>query len=289
MSYAQARDVSGSTALNFDATTTGVLSWNTHAREGRIAFRLLRDRVPTTPFLDLMTWSESERRSFSPQYDDVRVDTDVIRAYAPFNGIELAADVEFAQLAFSAPYARLDDSVSAYGGGSARILDVAARSQFIVEGERGWCSPTSLAMLHAYHGTDLTTEDTAAAVYDTAYGGTGNWSFNTAYSGALGFRASVAHLRDLEHARQLIEFGLPLAISYSWHGDDLPGAPVEHSDGHFVVLTGFAENGDCAVNDPAHPQLKVVYPRAAIERIWLRAGGVAYAIAPVGIEYAHLL
>lgn len=285
----QARDVGGSTKLNFDVTTSGVLSWNTHASEGRIAFRLLRDDVPTTPFLDLMTWSESGRRSFSPQHDDVRVDTDVIRASAPFDGIEVAADVAFDQLAFSAPYPRGDYGVSTFGGDSARILDVAARSQFVVEGERGWCSPTSLAMVHAYHGIDLTTEGTADAVYDTAYGGTGNWSFNAAYSGVLGFRASVAHLRDLEHARRLIELGLPIAISYSWHGDDLPGAPVEHSDGHFVVLTGFTESGDCAVNDPAHPQLKVVYPRAAIERIWLRAGGVAYAVAPIGIEYARVL
>ena len=35
--------------------------------------------------------------------------------------------------------------------------------------------------------------------------------------------------------------------------------------------------------------MRVVYPRAAIERIWQRNDGVAYVVAPVGIEYADVL
>jgi hypothetical protein len=87
----------------------------------------------------------------------------------------------------------------------------------------------------------------------------------------------------------LIERNLPLAISYSWSEGELPSAPLERSDGHLVVLCGFTRDGDCAVNDPAAPNVRVVYPRAAIERIWQRNEGVAYVVAPIGIEYADVL
>jgi hypothetical protein len=126
-------------------------------------------------------------------------------------------------------------------------------------------------------------------VFDRAYNGTGNWSFNVAFSGNLGLRAAVVYLRNLDHAQRLIEAGIPVAISYSWSAGELPGAPIEHSDGHLVVLCGFAANGDCAINDPAAPNVRVVYPRAPLERVWLRNKGVAYAIAPVGLDFVSIV
>lgn len=144
-------------------------------------------------------------------------------------------------------------------------------------------------MLNAYFGLDYTVQDTARAVFDRAYNGTGNWSFNAAFSGSLGLRAAVVYLRNLDHAQRLIEAGIPIAISYSWKGDELPGAPIDHSDGHLVVLTGFTANGDCAINDPAAPNLRVVYPRAAIEHIWQRNKGVTYAVAPAGLDFVSIV
>ena len=44
-----------------------------------------------------------------------------------------------------------------------------------------------------------------------------------------------------------------------------------------------------AVNDPAAPNVRVVYPRSALERIWQRNDGIAYVVAPAGIEYADVL
>lgn len=287
MAYSEKRDVAETAVLTFAPSAAVVLSWNAHAPEGALAFRLLRAGAPVTPWLDHMRWSASERTSLNPSAAGVTVDTDVIRADRPFDGVEVrASGVHFDLIAASTP--QLPGTSLPYAG-SARILDVPARSQFVFEDKRGWCSPTSLSMLHAYHGIDISVPDTAAAVHDTAYEGTGNWSFNVAYSGALGFRASVVHLPNLDRALQFIERNLPLAISYHWRDGELPGAPIDHSDGHFVVLTGFTDSGDCAVNDPAHPDLRVVYPRAAVERIWQRSGGVAYAVAPVGLEYADLL
>jgi hypothetical protein len=286
-SFAQVLGASETARLLFEPARSGVLSWNAYADTGTIAFRLLRAHAPATAWLDFAEWHPGGSKSFSPAHEDVRVDIDVIRADLPFDGIDVRArGVDFNLVAFastvraqrSLPYAR-----------GAFILDVPARSQYVVEGERGWCSPAALSMIHAYHGIDVSIEDTARAVFDRAYNGTGNWSFNVAYSGRLGLRAVVAYLRNLDQAQRLIERNLPLAISYSWSDGELPGAPLEHSDGHLAVLCGFVENGDCAVNDPAARGVRVVYPRTALEDVWQRGGGVAYVVAPAGIDYADVL
>lgn len=275
--------------FEFDPAREGVISWNTFTERGTIEFRILRAGKPQSAWLKYARWNSGGRHSFSPQSDSdgVRVDTDVLRAKEPFDGLDVRADgVEFRSLSFAAPV-HLQPSLPYMG--TARILDVPARSQYVVEGERGWCSPTSLSMLHAYHGIDHSVQETARNVFDSAYNGTGNWAFNMAYSGALGLRAAVVYLRNLDHAQRLIDAGIPIAISYSWKGDELPGAPIEHSDGHLAVLTGFTSDGDCALNDPAAPQLRVVYPRAAVERIWQRNNGVAYAVAPAGLDFVRIV
>jgi hypothetical protein len=280
-------DVESLGTLLFDTAREGVLSWNTFSETGELQFRLLRARMPATPWLQHAEWSGEGRRSFSPEHEDVRVEVDVIRSVQPFDGIELRAPgVHFNAIMFASPV-RNQPSMPYIG--EARILDVPARSQFVVESERGWCSPTSLSMLNAYHGIDYDVPATARAVFDRAYNGTGNWSFNVAFSGSLGLRAAVVYLRNLDHAQQLIDAGIPIALSYSWSDGELPGAPLEHSDGHLAVLCGFTANGDCAVNDPAAPNVRVVYPRAALERVWLRNNGIAYAVAPIGLDFVPIV
>jgi hypothetical protein len=286
--FAQTLAAGGSARLFFEPTRSGVLSWNTHAESGRIAFRLLRAHQPSGDWLDLAEWRPGGAKSFSPEHEGTRVDIDVIEAAQPFDGIEVRArDVEFDLVAFSSA---LRARPSLPYAGDALILDVPARSQYEdAANKRGWCSPASLTMIHAFHGIEYSVAETARAVSDRAYNGTGNWAFNVAYSGRLGLRGVVAHLCNLDHAQRLIERNLPLAISYSWRDGELPGAPLEHSDGHLVVLCGFTRGGDCAINDPAAPNVRVVYPRAAVERIWQRNQGVAYVVAPVGVEYADVL
>jgi hypothetical protein len=286
--FAQVLRAPQTARLTFEPARSGVLSWNTHAPSGRLQFRLLRAGLPAGDWLDYAEWQPTGAKSFSPEHDGTRVDVDVVHAALPFDGIEVRArDVEFELVSFSSP---LRARQSLPYGRDAVILDVPIRSQYVGgDAQRGWCSPASLAMIHAYHGIDHSVEETAQNVFDRAYNGTGNWAFNVAYSGRLGLRGVVAHLRNLEHAQRLIERNLPLAISYSWQDGELPGAPLEHSDGHLVVLCGFTRGGDCAINDPAAPNVRVVYPRGAVEYIWQRNECVAYVIAPIGIEYADVL
>jgi hypothetical protein len=285
--FVQALDVGESARLRFEPARGGVLSWNTFAPAGRIGFRLLRAGVPATDWIDYAQWHHNGSTSFSADHEGVHVDVDTIRAELPFDGIDVRApDVHLSLVAFSSPPHACP---SLPFGRGALILDVPPRSQYVRDDKRGWCSPASLAMIHAYHGIDVPVEETARAVFDRSYNGTGNWTFNVAYSGSLGLRAVVAYLQNLDHAQRLIERNLPIAISYSWREGELPGAPLEHSDGHLAVLCGFTANGDCAINDPAAPNVRVVYPRRAIEAIWQRADGVAYVVAPNGIDYADVL
>jgi len=288
-SFAQVLNVSETARLTFEPTRGGVISWNTYATQGRLKFRLLRASTPASAWYDFAEWHPSGRKSFNcaSDRDGVSVDIDIVNAQTPFDGIELHGDgVDFNLLAFASPVRAVPSLPFAR---DAMILDVPAYSQYAIEDERGWCSPASLAMVNAYHGIAHSVDETARNVLDRAYNGTGNWAFNAAYSGSLGLRAVVAYLQNLDHAMRLLERNLPVIISYSWRAGELPGAPLDHSDGHLAVLCGFTADGDCAMNDPAAPGVRVVYPRAALEFIWQRNAGVAYVIAPVGIDYADVI
>ena len=56
-------------------------------------------------------------------------------------------------------------------------------------------------------------------------------------------------------------------------------APLEHSDGHLIVVLGLDE-AHAFVNDPAQPAVATRYPRAALDLVFRDHGGVAYLVAP---------
>jgi hypothetical protein len=167
-------------------------------------------------------------------------------------------------------------------------------------GGEAWCSPTAVAMVLGYWGTGPSAADTAwvappvdavvdhAArhVYDHAYHGTGNWPFNTAYAAGYGLDATVTRLRSLAEAEAFVAAGIPLVASVSFQPGELPGAGYATA-GHLLVIRGFTAEGDVVVNDPASHQapdngrVRVVYDRAAFERVWLpRSGGLVYVVRP---------
>ena len=261
-----------------------VISWNSQTANGELYVQLLRAHQPDGSWLPHAHWSPSGRHSFSAKDNDTVIETDVLRTHRPFDGVRIRAKgVNFERVALATPLHNVPSARSA----APIELDVPPRSQYVGD-ERGWCSPASLSMVHAFYGYDRDVATTARAIFDYAYNGTGNWAFNVAFSGELGLQALVAYLRNLDHARELLECGIPPILSYSWAAGELPGAPLEHSDGHVVVLRGFTAAGDCIVNDPAHAAIRVIYPRQALERVWLRNKGVAYVIAPHGIALQEL-
>lgn len=244
---------------------------------------------PSRP-LRLARLRTAERRSFSEHDGDVRIAVDTIRADRPLCGLHLECDVPPAAL-FVATRG-WEAHVAVLGGellASEIDLDVPPLSQYAALDDAppelrakhdALCSPTALTMLLRYYGIAADILSTAAAVYDRAYNGTGNWAFNVAYASRLGLVGCVAYLRDLNHARALLDAGIPLALSIAWEPGELPGAASSRSDGHLVVLRGFSAEGDPLVNDPARPDLRARYPRAAFAAAWLGHGGAAYVLTP---------
>ena len=263
--------------LRVPPAARALVSWNTVAPAGALSLTAHRTDATTSVPLPYVRWSPGERRSLGGADPATRIEVDIVRSDVPLAAIGVASSVELDAIAVSVP----PHDVRSLGPTRAATLDVPALSQYVAAypDQRGWCSATALAMLLRFHGVTVDVPTVAQAVYDASYEGTGNWSFNAAYAGALGLRGVVAYLRGIEHAAAFIDAGLPIAISISWTSGQLSGAPLEHSDGHLLVVRG-VDDEYVAVNDPAHPSVATRYPRAALDEVFAAAGGVAYLIAP---------
>ena len=184
-------------------------------------------------------------------------------------------------------------------------LDVPKYSQMIHTGDypqygnggEAWCSPTSTSMVLGYYDRlpssaeyawvrtphrNRYVDHAARMTYDYAYRGTGNWPFNTAYAGNHADHAFVTRLRNLREAERFIKAGIPVVASVAFGRGGLDGAPISSTNGHLMVIVGFASNGDVVVNDPAAPRNKGVrrtYDRGQFENAWLpKSGGLVYVI-----------
>jgi hypothetical protein len=175
-------------------------------------------------------------------------------------------------------------------------LPVPGRSQGLPEykdkgyggGGQVWCSPTSTSMVMEYWSqvlaeSNLSVPDAAAGCFDWVYDGTGNWPFNTAFASQHGLFGLVTRLYSMTEAEAWIQAGVPLIISISFKAGELPGAPITKTNGHLIVVRGFAKNGDVLVNDPAardNAATLLTYPRAALEAAWTHSHRTAYVIYP---------
>ncbi len=160
------------------------------------------------------------------------------------------------------------------------------------DGGSGWCSPTSVSMVLGYWrrsgvSPEACVREAAAGVYDPVYGGTGNWAFNTAWAGSLGYRAYLCRLTRFSRAVPYLEAGIPLVMSIAFDGSaglPLSGAPMDSSRGHLIVLRGFDGKGRALVQEPAVSRDEEVprsYDGAELEQRWLEAsGGLCYVIRP---------
>jgi len=212
----------------------------------------------------------------------------------------------------SAPRQAQDTASSTGRGRPAVELAVPAYSQQLHGGDHpglgaggaSWCSPTSTAMVLASWGRgpsegelaglapgvpDRAVVHAARCVFDHAFDGAGNWSFNTAYAARYGVEAFVTRLRSLDEAALFVDAGIPLVASVSFRSEELDGAGYDTS-GHLLTLVGFDAAGDVVCNDPAshrlpsNDEVRVVYDRKQLEKAWLDgSGGLVYVIRPVDV------
>ncbi|TAM61317.1 peptidase C39 family protein [bacterium] len=280
-----------SPALPLGGARSTVPTWNAAAGASFTLEVRTRAAGTWTPWAELARWSPRERSSLNGSAPGIAVDTDTVSLDAPGEALQLRVrDGEPAAVhaIALAPARERAYEPSRQTGEDSIDLIVPELTQYAREGERGWCSPTALAMVLAYYARrydradwQLDVPTVAAGVYDARYGGTGNWAFNVAFAGSLGLTAFAAYLDDLEQARRFLRQAMPLVISYSWSEGELEGAPLPRSDGHLAVLRGVAAHGDPVLNDPAHPAIRASYPRAQLERRWIEgSGGLCYVVVP---------
>jgi len=267
------------TIVRFGPTRQAVVSWNTLALVGTLELRANAHDGRTSAWLPYVAFASDRRASLDGHDTFVRIETDVVRSSVDIVSLGIRSHGPLDVVYVSTPDYGAPSSIVAL---PALELDVPPFTQYLAAypDERGWCAPASLAMLLAYRGYPIDVPVIAREVFDETYGGTGNWAFDVAFAGTLGFRAAIVHLRDLAHAHAFLADDMPLALSIAWTAGSLAGAPLEASAGHIVVLAGIAENGDPIVADPARPEVRVAYPRAEFERAWLGHGGIAFAVVP---------
>jgi hypothetical protein len=196
-------------------------------------------------------------------------------------------------------------------GGKARGVElrVPAYSQQLHRGQdphlnsggESWCSPTATSMVLGTWGLGPSTDElawvdpsyadpvvnhAARHVFDHAYHGAGNWSFNTAYAARYGAEAFVTRLRSLDEAELFVAAGIPLVASVSFKRDQLDGAGYD-TQGHLLTIVGFDESGNVISNDPAshkipsNGEVRTTYAREQFERVWQSpSGGLTYVIHP---------
>ncbi|HWD20876.1 MAG TPA: peptidase C39 family protein [Verrucomicrobiae bacterium] len=285
-----------------------VVSWNATAPAGAWLKVEARALYPDhqTKYYTLADWSLNApghvRQSVRHQKDDDGdVKTDTWQLRRPGADVQLRLTLGATNLA-SPPelkflgLAYLDTRVTPEEPASDRsawgkIITTPERSQHGYPQEEGWCSPTSLSMVLArwsdeLHRPEMTLDVPAVAsnVFDSTFGGTGNWTFNTAFAGSYPvMRAYVARLRDLTELETWINAGIPVVISAPWHL--LQPGRGNTGSGHLVVCIGFTENGDVVINDPATnlqkgQKVRHIYTRENVRTAWKASHNTVYLIYP---------
>ncbi len=283
-----------------------VLSWNVDAPSNSwIQFEVRGFFKPrATRYFTLAKWSPTRERlprtSLKDEQDeDGRVDTDTLICKYPCDRFQLRITMggdpgRKPKLKFlgvtlkDASFAGLPLRPNRLAWG--KVLPVLERSQMPYPNGNVLCSPTTVSMMmdfwaHKLNRPELARDvpEIAAAVYDTAWRGTGNWAFNMAWAGSHpGMRAYVTRMSDLSELEDWIQQGMPVGLSVCY--DLLRGRP-SRATGHLVVCVGFTETGDVIINDPGtRRNVQKVFKRKNVERAWAYSKNAAYIIHPVGAE-----
>src|SRR2546425_1301089 len=296
-----------------------VASWNADTPPGtwiKVEMQA-RGAGRETKFFTMITWASGDgdihRTSTPGQQDadgDVNIDTFIrAKSAAPLDAYRLRVALYQRQAIAASPSVRMLAAVTSAAfkyeipslfDKNPLELQVPTFSQETHKGEfpqydgggEAWCSPTSTAMVVAFHGAGPTPDDlerfpgpsyddpqvdhAARYSYDWNYKGAGNWPANVAYATRFGLDGFVTRLRSLNEAERFLNASIPLVASIN---GELPGFLFGKTNGHLLVIRGLDANGDVITNDPAvqsDEQGRKTYRRADFERVWL--GGTARGV-----------
>jgi len=237
--------------------------------------------------------SAVKRGSAKNQKDgSILIDTDILKTKIPAEGLKFRIKINAGKgaalrlVSFTATDASL--KYSAWRGSrkslQTKILPIPPASQFTQPTDRAGriCSPVCCCMALNEAGITVSAADFEKITHDETADICGNWFLNTAGCGAAGAYAFTTRLNSIEEAKALIEKGIPICASLTFGENELPGFYLKKTAGHFMLIKGFNENGDIAVNDPASPsdaEAEKIYPFRAFEKAWLGTKrGLCYVI-----------
>jgi len=240
------------------------------------------------------------RKSFSDQDDaEAKVLTDTLQFSSPVDSVDFCLTLagptrpekdavpRFDLLAatfsgVTTPEANLSIKSDAWG----KVLEVKKRFQRDYPNGGVLCSATSTSMLlylasrQRGLAVDRDVPDVVEGLWDPAYDGAGNWSFNAAFYGHFtGLRGYISRFASIGELEQFISAGIPVAVSVDYNR--LKGTPKEKESGHLVVLVGFTKDGDPVFNDPAvRDEITTTYKRSDFDSAWQRSGRAVYVFTP---------
>lgn len=249
-------------------------SWNSSSAGGtvEVSVSVKLDSGDYTGWYSWGVWSAIRGLSGSASFEDEHgdIDIDILSLRDECRGV-VRFRVDIVQLEETAPVVynvtlACNKEVAALKApeGSYKKLDVPYRRQGDVPEIGGSiCSATSLSMVMLYHGEDIpdvsALADVAWGVRDYGAGKFGNWSYNVAYAGELGYRAFIDYY-DIDAIKWAIYTGHPLACSIRVQEGQLAesGHPGYRTNGHLLCVVGYEEKDGqkwLLINDPAHPEV----------------------------------
>lgn len=147
--------------------------------------------------------------------------------------------------------------------------------------KRRICSPTSVCMALNTLGYKVPLKEVLARVFDQTADVYGNWLFNCAAASEWGSEAFFRRFSGLAELAEFVTTDSCVVASIGFKKDELPGAPLEKTPGHLVLVRGW-EKDHVLVADPAAPTKETVlraYPAKAFAQAWLRnKQGAAYIV-----------
>lgn len=249
-------------------------SWNSDSTGGtvEISVSVLLDDGSYTDWFSWGVWSAIKglSGSASTKNEHGKVGIDILDLNEECQGtvryrIDIKQTKDHSPIVYNVTLAAdTEESLLSAPADTYKKLDVPYRRQTDVPEIGGQiCSATSLSMILLYLGEqDLEVEDVAWGVRDYGAKKFGNWAYNVAYAGELGYNAYIDYF-DIDAIKWAVHMGYPLACSIRVKAGQLTksGYPNYTTNGHLLCVVGYeVKNGQgwLLINDPAHPEVKAI-------------------------------
>ncbi len=241
-------------------------------------------------FYKLGLLSGKFKTSFPAQKDAFgKVETDELVLTQPAQAyryrLKFYGDAELLLLAASlvrAPFA-YDEKSAAHlpAGDNTQQVSPISQLEQDVPYKRRICSPTSVCMALNALGYVVPLRQLLPNVFDQTADIYGNWIFNIAAASHFGAEAFFRRFASLSELAEFVSADSLVVASIAFKTGELPGAPLEKTPGHLVLIRGY-KNGRVLVADPAAPTRDTVlreYNEKPFARAWLcNKQGAAYVV-----------